>query len=190
MAFTPDEIEDGTGKSTALVYSTTGDPVAECLAYLTREGRPAFYALGAATINGVPAREIHVLRAVRYVEERARRRIKGLPTVRGQALLMPRRNVEVIDEGYTWSVDDGQVYIASNEIPKHWLRAVWEAAELSAAGEPLSHVVDDEAQVKRKQTGRSLETEWFAEHTKEKTYNIVDDLLRPFLHEIGRLERG
>lgn len=185
MAFAADEIEDGTGKSTAIVYSTIGDPLAECLAYLIRKaGKTALAAVtGSLDVGGpneTPKQEMHVIRGTRYVEQLAQGRVVGTPRVSGQSLLQPRYGQYL----------DG-VLIDSDTLPMRWLEACWEASELSASGENLFSVADDSRMVKREKTGASLETEWFQGSSSElKIYRSVEVLLFPLLEPLGRLQRG
>lgn len=182
MPFTEDQIEDGTGVAGAVVYARRGsdDPVGDAEAYLALQGRTAFVSLGAATIGAVLAKEVHLVRGVRYVENEARRRILGSPATITQTLLMPRFNL-VVDERT----------LDSDRVPELYLNACWEAAELSATGEPLGNVVEDKRNVKRERTGRSLETEWYAGGgVKRKSYELVADLIAPFLRPAGSPLRG
>jgi len=184
MAFSADEIEDGTGKTTAIVYGTS-DPIAECITYLIRHaGKTAFADLtgnfddGGA--NETPKQEVHLLRGVRYIELYGYRRVTGRPREYGQGLLQPR---------FGQYFDGAQV--ASDEIHQQWLRAQFEAAELSAAGEPLFHIVDSERGVKREKVSAALETEWFQGGKSEiRIYHVVTQMLDPFLDAVGQLVRG
>jgi len=176
MAFAPEEVENGAGLATAIVYAKPAsvDPVADAVAHLTRRGRTRF----AAEITA--SQEAHLLRAVEYAEGLARDRIMGIPRNLDQGLLMPRQYIVV-----------NGLLLPETEVPLLWLYAVWEAAELSASGQPLGHVVEDKVNVTKETTGRALTTEWSgAGATKARRYPWIYRLLTPFLREAGEVQRG
>lgn len=184
MAFTPDEIEDGTGRETAIVYGRTADPILEAATYLVRKAGKRKYAeaIGDLVVGvvTVPLQEVFLIKGVRYCEIYAWGRVQGKASIGGQALLQPRRGQRF----------DGHL-IQSTELMERWLEATWEASELAAAGEPLFDVIDADRTVKREKTGAALETEWFQGGKSDmKSYQAVSRLLDTMLFGIGELERG
>jgi len=169
VAFDPDEIEDGSGKPTAIVYADS----AEAEAWLTRRGRTRFTALSAAD------QDIHLLRGTEYVENWAREKMDGRRAFREQGLLWPRYGV--------WYEERR---IPGAEVPERWKNATFEAAELSAAGEPLGHVVEDKRGVTKETTGRSLVSEFSHAYTKQRLYPAVEVLLHGLVRFGVELERG
>ena len=187
MAFTTAEIEDGTGKTGAVVYgsdaSVITSPITDAATYLVRQAGKTVFAELTGTIgtgvNETPAQEVHCIRGTRYVETYARGRVLGSRTVSDQALLQPRFGQYV----------DGRL-IPHNEIPALWLQACYEAMELSASGEDLFHVVDESQQLKRKKTGAALEKEWFqGSSSTVKIYHSVTRLLDPLIESAFHLRR-
>ena len=84
MAFDPTEIEDGSGKETALVFGRTSDPILEAATYLVRHAGKKTFAettgdlvVGAVT---VPLQEVYLIKGVRYVEIYAWGRVDGRPS--------------------------------------------------------------------------------------------------------------
>ena len=178
MAFSADEIEDGSGKPGAIVYSSTGDPVAEAELILARLGKTVFTAL-TGSIGTVPKKEVHLVLGTRYVEYLAQGRAQGRPSVEGQGLLQPRRGQYV--DGYQ---------VLWEQVPGRWIRACAIAAELSAAGKLLHAVVETERNVKREVIG-PIETE-YTEAGKQEAERYAEVLaeLEPLLELAGTLERG
>lgn len=169
MAFELEEIEDGTAKATALVYAPTSDAVT----YLTRRGRPRFVALAE------DLQDVHFLRGTEYVEVFARPYIRGLIVLRDQGLLWPR-----------WDVWYEERLVPGHEVPKRWIWATFEAAELSAAGQPLLHVVDDKIGVRSEMTGRSIQTSYDESFTKLPSYRVVERMLTGLISYGMEIERG
>lgn len=186
MAFAADEIEDGSGKSAAIVYGLTADPVAEALAYLVQQaGRTSLSdTTGSIDVGGANERllqEVYLIRGVRYVELVSCNRVQGSKAVDTQALLQPR---------YGQYIDGTE--IAHDTIHAFWLQACWEAAELASSGENLLSVADDRREVKRKKITSALDTEWFQSGSSTvKTYHAVSSILDRILWPIGyNLERA
>ncbi len=168
------QIEDGTGKTTALVYGSEAD----CEAYLAMRGRTGYASLS-GNIGSVEKKTVHLIRGTEYVEAYAAQRVLGSRATQSQRLLFPRAGVVV----------DG-VTLPSGEVPEAWKNATFEAAELSARGEALYDVVDADRAVKRKRISSAIETEWFGPETRVRYFPLVEELLRPFLSGTGSLERG
>lgn len=185
MAFTADEIEDGTGKTTSIVYGTA-DPLAEALTFLARQaGKTALSQItgnvGAATPDDTfPLQDSFLIQGTRYVETLSFLRVKGRPRNLGQALLQPRFGQRL----------DGDL-INSDVVPSVWIQACAEAAELAASGEPLFSSIESKRGVSRQKTGAALDTSWFeGQRTELRTYYAVERLLERILEEIGQLERA
>ena len=180
MAFDLTEIEDGSGKETALVYGRTADPILEASTYLVRHSGKTKFADTTGDLSGVPLQEVYLIKGVRYVEIYAWGRVDGRPSRGGQALLQPRIGQRL----------DGHL-VTSSELMERWLQSTWEAAELAAAGEPLFDVIDADRALKRDKTGAALEQEWFqGGKTEMKSYHSVSRLLDTMLFAVGELERG
>jgi hypothetical protein len=79
MAFAAEEVEDGTGKTGAIVY----EQAATVAAWLTRRGYPKFAALAES------AQEAILIKATAAGEKAIRPRFVGYPIVEYQALLWP-----------------------------------------------------------------------------------------------------
>lgn len=174
MAFTADEIEDGTGKSTAIVWGTS-DPVAEAVAWLTKRGK--------TTLDGLALdadKEAALLESVRFLTTETAHRLQGRRSQRDQSLPQPRTGQYV--DGYR---------IPSNELATVWLEAFYLAAELSASGEALGDVVDDELGLRSKGLGRGAITKSWggAGSTNRKKYHAVLDHLALLLEPPGKLFR-
>lgn len=175
MPLDAEQIEDGTGKSTAVVYNSES----ECEDYLALRGRTAFVGLS-GQIGDFDAKSVHLVRGTEYVELLGQGRVVGDRSTEEQALLFPRDNVEI----------DGRRF-ADNAIPTAWRRACFEAAELSAAGESLLNVVEDETGLKRKRLDGVNEREWFQAGARNvKRYPVVDELIGQVTYQLGYLERG
>lgn len=174
MAFSLDQIEDGSGKSGALVYAAES----ACGDWLAQRGFTAFLALS-GSIGSVEKKMIHLLRGTEFVEALGRGRVIGERAVATQRLLFPRVGVEVDGRLLPWT-----------SLPEGWISATFVAAEYSAAGEPLHNVADDERLLTRKRISSAIEKEFLPGQTKVKEFPMIEQLIAPFLRPIGYIERG
>ena len=172
MAFSVAEIEDGTGKTTAIVWGVA-DPVAEAVAYLTRRSKTALSLLATDA-----DKEAKLLEAVRFLTDETAATLQGWRSNRDQSLAQPRNGQRV-----------DRRRIPSDELPLIWLESLYLAAELSATGEPLGDVVDADVGKTREALGRNAtEDEWGPRgKTKVKKYHAVLDHLAPLLTAPGAM---
>ena len=174
MPFAPEQIEDGSGLATAIVY---GDEDS-CAAYLALRGKTS-YAGASGSIGGVEKKMIYLVLGTQYIETLSAKRALGTRSTAEQALLFPRNGVEI-----DWIVQP-PLYI-----PQGYIDATYEAAELAARGETFLDVVDEERDLKRKNIAGAIDKEWFGRHDQVKTYHLIDQMLKPFLGSVGYRERG
>ena len=186
MAFVESQIENGVGRSTAVVYAPKGslDPIGAAETYLNLGGKLAYSSL-TGNIGVIPKKEVYAVKATRYVEGLARERIMGWKVNPAQALLFPRSAL--------WNQEARQ-YFPIDDIAARYLEAVWEAYELAASGEPLDEAVAAsvliEANLKRKKTD-VLEKEWFAPtDVIARDYEPIAARLDQFLGSLGELVRA
>lgn len=124
MAFTAAEVEDGTGKSTALVY----EQASAAAAWLTHAAR------GRASFNAASAgdQDKALLAATRLVEDWIRHRVDGVALVKDQALTFPRVG-STSRQGRVW---------LSDETPSPLLNAIRLMAEEEAGTGIVRHHTD------------------------------------------------
>ena len=177
MAFLAAEIEDGTGKPDGLVYSpASGDPVADAVSYLGRRGKVVF-----STLATIDLQEAALVRAADYLGRAYEGQLVGERSTEDQRLPQPRRGQY-----------RGAYYIPSDELPREWLEAWYEAAELSAGDEVFDVVADDQRRKTREALGRNaIEDEWAATgpNTQAKRFPFIDNILEPLLGMAGRYVR-
>jgi hypothetical protein len=189
LPFPLEEIESGAGKTTGVVFarsdSDPDNPVNEAEAYLVPRGKVVFSQLVGSigsTPNVTELKDVHLIRGFDYVVQLSQHRLQGHRKLRDQALVQPRHG-QFVDN----------ILIPADIIAEIWLNAGWEAAELSAAGQPLFDVIDEDQDLKRKQLALGFEKEWFQStggRTSVIRYHAVEQVLEPLLEPFGHLERG
>lgn len=175
MPFTLDQIENGGGTPTAVVYAPTGtaDPIAPAVAYLALAGKTAF-------ANATSPKQMTYLRnGTVYVENLARPRVLGWPMSTFQQLLFPRFDIAF----------NGR-YLDVNEIPTRYLWSIWEATELAASGEPLGDIVETRDNVQTDATAGIVTTYFAPGKSARREYPQIQQWIAPFLRPYGMVVRG
>lgn len=185
MAYSLADIETGDGVPTAFVYAAKGAvdpltaPIDQALVYLAGRGRITFVA-ATGTIGTVPEQEVYLLRGIEFVENRVRENVLGARSYTGGTLLMPR--VGIIIDG---------IQLAGNLISIFYLRACWEAAELSAQGFDLDAVVVEDQSLIEKTIEGAITSRWNEGGPAPVDKLVaVDNLLYQFQRPAGQTTRG
>lgn len=162
-------VEDGTGLSGANAYVD----VAFADAYFLERGNSNW--TGAAT-----DKEVALIVATEYADLRWRRRLKGVPLTRDQALEFPRAGLW---DRYGRSLD---------AIPESWKKAVCEYAVQALSGTLMEESVVGGPAVKRKKTvvGPLTTEVEYATSATPKAFPKADLLVRPLLAGSGGAVRN
>lgn len=131
------------------------------------------------------AQKAAIIRAMRYIEGYYRTRWKGRRTLREQALSWPRTGVE----------DHDGLQIYHNEIPADLVKAVCEGAirEATTPGTLRPDIARNDWSEGSTTTVGPITTSrrFSAAAPVTTTFQVIDDLLRPFLEPAGlRLRRA
>lgn len=166
-------VEDGSGLATADAYAS----VSEVDTYLDLYGAPDAWS-SSSTIQ----KEQAIRAATRYLDSIYNGRWTGRRAREEQALDWPRYNV----------VDHDGFGLDSDVVPPPIKHATAELA-LKSRSETLLPDIDEPGIIKRtrvKVGSIEDETEYLGGRSQVKKYRLVDNLVREYVHAIGRAERA